>query len=96
MAESKEIGVISRIKTVSNRARYEYWRERGVAIGDAPVRYLTKQDLDDYTDEQIWRDAHPGQDPVHRIFAKDPCPKCQADFTGWCGDHVRYAGMADK
>lgn len=66
----KEVGVINRIKTTSNRHRYEYWRERGIAISDAPVQYLTKQELDDYTDEQIWRAAHPGQSPVQKIYAK--------------------------
>lgn len=60
---------IDRIKPLSNRRRYEYWREHGVSFpnADGSVEVLNKADLDAYTDEQIWRAAHPGEEPIVEV-----------------------------
>ena len=55
---------INHVKNLSNRARYEYWRERGVLNAG---KLMTKQELDTYTDEQIWRLNHPGREPVEIV-----------------------------
>ncbi len=50
---------IDSTKEMSNRARYEYWRESGIAVADAPLHYLTGKELDAYTDKCIWEQKHP-------------------------------------
>lgn len=52
---------VSKIKPVSQLRRYEYLREKGVMLKGGVV--LKGKELDDYVDEQIWRDAHPGENP---------------------------------
>lgn len=57
----------NRIKPVSKMRRYEFLRERGVMVGSIEggdcMGPLDRDDLDNWVDEQIWREAHPGQDP---------------------------------
>jgi len=45
--------------------RYEYWYTHGIMVDGV---MLVGRALDDYTDLQIWLEAHPGQDPVQRIL----------------------------
>lgn len=61
---------VSAVKPLSPLKKYEYLRENGVVIqggpcgpGATPV-VLKGQELDDYVDEAIWREKHPGQEPI--------------------------------
>ena len=62
---------IDRVKPVSSRRRYEYLREHGVVIAtddhDGPGPTLSRKELDDYIDESIWREAHPGENPIQEV-----------------------------
>lgn len=51
-------------KPVSPLKRYEYLRKKGVVVEGNIEEILSGQDLDDYVDEQVWREAHPGQEPI--------------------------------
>ena len=65
----------NRVKHVSNHKRWEYWRSKGifVSVGGQVVQ-LKGAALDDYTDEAIWRAAHPGQEPVERVEVSSGLP----------------------
>ena len=81
---------IDRIKPVSNRRRWEYWREKGIITSvedNGAVNVYSKQELDDYTDRAIWLADHPGQDPTTIVKARgEYCPDC-AQLIGYCGKH---------
>lgn len=40
-------------KKITHATRYQFWREAGIAIQDAPLRYATGKELDRYTDQCI-------------------------------------------
>ena len=42
-------------KKVSIEDRWNFWRECGIAVGDAPLDYRTGDELDALTDEHILR-----------------------------------------
>ena len=56
---------VNRVKPLSSRRRYEFLREHGVTIetGGSHPKILKGQALDDYIDEKVWRDHHPGEEP---------------------------------
>lgn len=42
---------VAELKT--NARRYEYWRDCGICIGDAPVSFVFLEELDKFTDQAI-------------------------------------------
>lgn len=64
--KKKPTSMINRVISSSSRARWEYWREKGIPL-DLGGHTLFKQELDDYTDEHIWRELHPGEEPIVKV-----------------------------
>lgn len=64
---------VTRVKVSSALKRWEYWRSRGIdlntGIGDQKDN-VSGRALDDYTDEQIWREAHPNEETFFDIPVK--------------------------
>lgn len=58
------IAKVSRIKNVSAHRRWEWVRHHGYHIPGADGEHLCLkgQELDEYVNEQVWREAHPGQE----------------------------------
>lgn len=56
---------IDKVKSQSSRRRWEFWRERGivVVINGLPT-VMSKDELEEYTDSQIWQADHPGMETV--------------------------------
>lgn len=48
-----KVFVLSDTELKKYAKRYLYWRDKGVAISDAPIDYIFGVDLDNYTDKLI-------------------------------------------
>ena len=58
---------VSAIKSLSAVKRYEYIRSKAYPVMSEDmqtVRVYTGDELDRYIDEQVWRENHPGQEPI--------------------------------
>ena len=44
----------------ANARRYEYWRDCGICISDAPVSFLFLEELDKFTDQAIAEESGSG------------------------------------
>lgn len=56
---------VDRTKPLSNARRYEYLMRVGVTIGTGRNKKVLKgKELDAYVDDIVWREAHPGEEPV--------------------------------
>lgn len=57
----------NRVKPVSKLRRYEYISKRMLQLhldnGQAIFGPVSQNEIDAWVDEQIWREAHPGQEP---------------------------------
>lgn len=60
---------LNSVKPKSFMKKYEFIRENGYYIpgADGVHTCLKGEDLDHYIDEQIWRAAHPGQEPIREF-----------------------------
>lgn len=52
---------VNRVKPTSLHRRYEWVRQNWEKLR---TQKLKGQELDEYIDEQIWREAHPGEEPI--------------------------------
>lgn len=81
---------IDKVKPQSSRKRWEFWRERGIVIiEEGKYRVLLKDELDEYTDSQIWQLEHPGMPTVIKGEFNDGVSAEGEQLSGVAGSELR-------